>query len=69
MAVCVRDAKEHHGYTKVVLAVGGGAALLGIKVSGVAFGRDAGEPLNLTEVGLILADGALLAAHIGRCIR
>ena len=72
MAACVRDAKERHGYTKVVLAGWSGGAALSLFYQSQAetpslVATPAGEPPNLTEVGLIPADGVmLLAAHIGR---
>ena len=72
MAACVRDAKERHGYTKVVLAGWSGGAALSLFYQSQAetpslVATPAGEPPNLTEVGLIPADGVmLLAAHVGR---
>lgn len=72
LGACVRDAKERLGYEKVILGgwSGGGALSLFYQAEAenpTVTQTPAGDPIDLTQAGLIPADGiALLAAHLSR---
>lgn len=72
LGAAVRDAKDRLGYEKVILGgwSGGGALSLFYQAEAEqpsVTRTPAGDPIDLTAVGLIPADGvALLAAHLSR---
>lgn len=72
LGACIRDAKERLGYKKVVLGGWSGGGSLSAYYQAEAesptvTATPAGDPPNLTQAGLIPADGLmLLAAHVAR---
>jgi alpha-beta hydrolase superfamily lysophospholipase len=72
LGACIREAKDQYGYEKVVLAGWSGGGSLSLFYQSQAENptithTPAGDPLDLTDAGLIPADGVmLLAAHISR---
>lgn len=74
LGACIRDLKERFGYSKVVLGGWSGGGSLSLFYQDQAehptiTETPAGDPLDLTAVDLIPADGImLLAAHISRAV-
>jgi alpha-beta hydrolase superfamily lysophospholipase len=72
LGACIKEAKEKFGYEKIVLAGWSGGGSLSMYYLSQAeqptvTHTPAGDPLDLTQAGLIPADGImLLAAHISR---
>jgi len=72
LGACVRDAKERLGYKKVILGGWSGGGSLSAFYQAEAenptvTATPAGDPPDLTQAGLIPADGLmLLAAHVAR---
>lgn len=74
LGACIRDLKERFGYEKVILGGWSGGGSLSLFYQDQAenptiTATPAGDPLDLTTVDLIPADGImLLAAHISRAV-
>jgi pimeloyl-ACP methyl ester carboxylesterase len=74
LGACIRDLKERFGYDKVILGGWSGGGSLSLFYQDQAenptiTATPAGDPLDLTAVDLIPADGImLLAAHISRAV-
>jgi pimeloyl-ACP methyl ester carboxylesterase len=72
LGACIRDAKERHGYKKIILGGWSGGGSMSLFYQAEAEDprvtcTPAGDPPNLTEKDLIPADGIMLvAAHLAR---